>query len=515
VAEHQFIAILDFGTQYAQLIARRVREQSVYCEILRCDTPAAELKKRNLIGIIMTGGPKSVYAEDAPEADPKVLELGVPVLGICYGMQLGTKYLGADVKPAKSREYGHVKLTVKEKEGLLEGVPPETSVWMSHGDMVRSLPDEFIPLASTPTCPFAAVKHGDSAFYGVQFHPEVHHTPDGRRIFQNFLYDICGATGDWQMKDFVNDEVEKLRKRIGKEKCVLGLSGGVDSAVVAMLLDKAIGENLHCIFVDNGVLRKNEVEHVVTTFENRLKNFYIIDAADRFLDLLTGVTGPKQKRKIIGDEFIHIFMEEARKIGAPLFLAQGTLYPDVIETTNPHGGPTDQIKPHHNVLVRKMIEEMNVGLIEPLAELFKDEVRKVGKELGLPDGIVMRHPFPGPGLAVRCLGEVTREKLAVLREADAIVYEEIKKAGLYTDVWQAFAIYLPVRSIGVMGDEGTYENAIAVRVVESVDAMTADWARLPYDLLQTISSRIINEVRGVNRVVYDISQKPPSTIEWE
>ncbi|TET32465.1 MAG: glutamine-hydrolyzing GMP synthase [Planctomycetota bacterium] len=515
MAKHQFVAVLDFGSQYAQLIARRIREHSVYCEIRRCDTPAAELKKKNLIGIVMTGGPRSVYADGAPEADPEILKLGVPILGICYGMQLGCKYLGAEVKPAESREYGHVSLKVNEPEKLLAGVSEETSVWMSHGDMVKELPEYFVPLASTPTCRFAAVKHKNSNFYGVQFHPEVHHTPDGRTIFRNFLYDICGAAGDWKMEDFINEEVEKLRRQIGDESCVLGLSGGVDSTVVAMLLDRAIGEKLHCIFVDNGVLRQNEAGQVVNTFKSRLRNFHFIDAADRFLDLLGGVSDQKKKRRIIGDEFIHTFMEKARELGAPHFLAQGTLYPDVIETTNPHGGPTDQIKPHHNVLVRKLVEELNVELVEPLAGLFKDEVRQVGLKLGLPRDIVMRHPFPGPGLAVRCLGEVTRERLAVLRQADAIVYEEIKKAGLYEDVWQAFAVHLPVRSVGVMGDEGTYENVIVIRVVESVDAMTADWARLPYDLLQTMSSRIINEVRGVNRVVYDISQKPPSTIEWE
>lgn len=518
----EIIPILDFGSQYAQLIARRVRELGVYSELFRPDVPAADLLKLNPRGVILSGGPNSVYEAGAPKPDPKLFEslfaAGISVLGICYGMQLAAELLGGKVKPGKAREFGSARLTVLGQDPLTKGLPAETTVWMSHGDQVADLPPDWTALATTPTCPYAAARHSRHPFYGVQFHPEVTHTPRGEILFQNFLYDICRCTKSWTMGNFVDLAVEKVRRQVaahGKDaKVICGLSGGVDSSVTAALLHKALGDQLVCIFVDNGLLRKGERTLVEQTFRDVFKiNLVVSDASQQFLAALAGVTDPQQKRKIIGREFIEAFKREAQAIPNAHFLAQGTLYPDVIESGHGYAGTAANIKLHHNV--GGLPEQLGFELVEPLRELFKDEVRALGEVLGLPEHIVWRHPFPGPGLAVRVIGDITPERLRLLRDADEIVLEELIAANLYRTTSQVFAVLLPVGTVGVMGDARTYDSVVAIRAVESKDFMTADWSRLPYDVLATMSSRIVNEVRGVSRVVYDISTKPPATIEWE
>jgi len=510
--EHEVITVLDFGSQYTQLIARRVRELGVYCEIQPYDTPYETLSARGLKGVILSGGPSSVYAEGAPHCDPRILELRVPVLGICYGLQLQAHFLHGQVSRSQRREYGYAQLAVMEDSPLLAGVPHSLSVWMSHGDEVCEPPPGFKVVARTENA-IGAVEDPVRQLYGLQFHPEVAHTQAGTLILKNFLQRICGTRGDWTMESFIESSIERIHQQVGSGRAVCGLSGGVDSSVAATLVDLAIGERLTCIFVDNGLLRKNEFEEVLDRYQRKIHlNVIGVRATDRFLSRLEGVTDPERKRKIIGATFIDVFQEEATRLGPVEFLVQGTLYPDVIESTSVKG-PSAVIKSHHNV--GGLPEKMQLKLIEPLRELFKDEVRAVGRQLELPSEIIDRHPFPGPGLAVRLLGEVTRDRLKLLREADTIVVEEIQRAGLYDDIWQAFGVLLPVSSVGVMGDERTYENAVAIRAITSQDGMTADWARLPYEVLTRISNRIVSEVRGINRVVYDISSKPPSTIEWE
>ena len=512
--KYEMIAILDFGSQYGQLIARRVREHNVYSTICRADITAKELSKLSVKGLILSGGPASVRDANAPKCDERIFELGVPILGICYGMQLGCKILGAEIIAAERREYGRANLAIVDKSDLFANMPDSTTVWASHGDQVGELGDDFVRLASTGTCPFAAIRHKKKNFFGVQFHPEVAHTPKGSLILKNFLLRICGCSGDWKMSDFVSGAIETIRNQVGDAKVICGLSGGVDSSVVASLVHEAIGEQLVCIFVDNGLLRRNEAENVVSTFRDHFHiDLRVVDWSQRFLAALSGVTYPQQKRRIIGGEFIEAFKSEALKIPNAKFLAQGTLYPDVIESGAKDGNPAASIKIHHNV--GGLPSQLGFELIEPLRDLFKDEVRVVGEYLGLPEDIVWRHPFPGPGLAVRIIGEVTPERLEILRAADEILIDEITSAGLYRKISQALAALVPIGTVGVMGDERSYENVIAIRAVETPDFMTADFSRIPYEVLGTISSRIINEVRGVNRVVYDISSKPPATIEWE
>jgi GMP synthase (glutamine-hydrolysing) len=512
---HQTIIVLDFGSQYTQLIARRLRELSVYSEVWPPDTPIEKIRARNPVGIILSGGPKSVSEPGAPKCDPQVYAFGKPVLGICYGMQLMADALGGRVAPAPQREFGHAVVKVASRStpaALFNDVPDEIRVWASHGDFVATAPDGFAVVATSANAPVAAMAHAERQLYALLFHPEVVHTERGLEILRNFAFGICGCTGDWTMASFVEEATARIRTQVGDGRVVCALSGGVDSTVAALIIHRAIGEQLTCVFVDNGVLRLDEANQVRVRFERLRLPLVFVDASQLFLNRLAGVVDPEQKRKIIGATFIDVFEEQAAILGRVDFLAQGTLYPDVIESVA-IVGQSSVIKSHHNV--GGLPERMRMELVEPLRELFKDEVRVVGRQLGLDESFVVRQPFPGPGLAVRILGEVTTDRLVLLRKADAIVADEVRRTGWYERLWQSFAVLLPVQSVGVMGDERTYEYTAAIRAVESRDGMTADWARLPHDLLARISSRIVNEVKGINRVVYDISSKPPSTIEWE
>ena len=515
ITDHDTVVVLDFGAQYSQLIARRVRECGVYSQILPFTASADEIRKLAPKGIIFSGGPASVRAEGSPRPDAGVFALGIPILGICYGLQVMSEMLGGHVTSSGRKEYGLQNITISDHSSeLLSGVSDSSQVWMSHGDAVDRIPEGFRVTAVTPTCPYAAVEDSRRKFYGVQFHPEVVHSVEGDRMIRSFVLDICGAEADWNMGSFVSDAVESIRKTVGSRRVLCGLSGGVDSSVAAVLIHKAIGDQLVCVFVNNGMLRKHEAESVLDLFGRHFSmNLQYADASYDFLSALKGVTEPEAKRKIIGKVFVDTFYREARKCGDISFLAQGTLYPDVIESRSPSGGPSSTIKSHHNV--GGLPEDLKWELLEPLKELFKDEVRALGKELGLPDELVYRHPFPGPGLGVRCIGEVTKERLDTLRDVDAIFIDEIRKAGLYGKIWQALADLLPVKSVGVQGDERTYREVCTLRAVTSEDAMTADWFRMPYEVLQRAASRICNEVPGVNRVLYDITSKPPGTIEWE
>ncbi|HOP07449.1 MAG TPA: glutamine-hydrolyzing GMP synthase [candidate division Zixibacteria bacterium] len=508
----EMVLIIDFGSQYTQLIARRVRESKVYCEIVPCTADLSQYDDHNVRGYILSGGPASLKDADSPRLPSEFYKTNLPILGICYGMQLLADQFGGELVRSQSREYGRSRLNVKNDRGLFAGMPDNSTVWMSHGDSIVRLPDGFEVIGSTDSLEVAAIADYDRKIYGLQFHPEVHHTTEGHRLLDTFLFDVCGAAGDWTTEAFIESSVAAIREQVGKSKVLLAISGGVDSTVAAMLLSRAIGDQLHAVFVNNGLLRKNEFEDVTAMLRQLDINLIPVDASELFLGRLKGVTDPEQKRKIIGPTFIDVFEEEAAKIGDVHFLAQGTLYPDVIESVS-FKGPSVTIKSHHNVGGLK--ERMKMMLVEPLRELFKDEVRELGRKLGLPEQFIRRHPFPGPGLAVRILGEVNKERCDLLREVDAIFIEELLTNNIYDDIWQAFAVLLPVKAVGVMGDERTYENVVALRAVTSVDAMTADWARIDYDILAHASNRIIRNVRGVNRVVYDISSKPPATIEWE
>jgi len=517
MTEHSgHIIILDFGSQYTQLIARRVREQKVYAEIAPFSYPIDEIKKAKPGGIILSGGPSSIYEKHSPKIDGEIFNLGIPVLGICYGLYIIVDAFHGNIEAASSREYGSANINIlKRKSPLFNGLKKRERVWMSHGDKVVSPPAGFTVTASSENAEIAAIAHDDMRVYGVQFHPEVHHTTNGIMVLKNFIFNICSLAPNWDMENFTESSIESIKKTVGGGTVLLGLSGGVDSTVTAVLLQRAIGGRLYCVFVNNGVLRKDEAKQVVERFKKHLKlNLIYADASERFMDKLKGVTDPELKRRVIGSEFVKVFMDEAKKIGNFDFLAQGTLYPDVIESVSAKG-PSETIKSHHN-RVPEILNLIKSGrIVEPLKELFKDEVRELGLKLGIPDELIYRHPFPGPGLAIRIIGEVTPERVKILQQADDIVVGETRQAGLYRSLWQIFTVFLPVHSVGVMGDKRTYENVIAVRAVTSVDAMTADWVYLPEELLRKISARIINEVKGVNRVVYDISSKPPSTIEWE
>jgi GMP synthase (glutamine-hydrolysing) len=510
---YESILIVDFGGQYNQLIARRVRELSVYSEVVHYSKALERAKAMQPKGIIFTGGPNSVYLDEAPSIDKGIFDLDIPVLGVCYGMQLMAHLLKGEVTKADSREYGKIELSLNNKDLLFNNIENNSKCWMSHFDYVKKAPEDFEVIATTTNCPVAAFKNEEKQLYGVQFHAEVEHTPFGRQLIKNFIYEICGCSGAWKMNNFANEAIRKIKEEVGDSKVICGLSGGVDSSVAATLVNKAIGKQLYCVFVDHGLLRKNESEEVEAIFNNADEfdmNFIRVDARERFLSKLKGVTDPEKKRKIIGEEFIRVFEEEANKLEGIKYLVQGTVYPDVIESGT---DTAEVIKSHHNV--GGLPEDMDFSLIEPLRDLFKDEVRAVGTEIGLPEYLVWRQPFPGPGLAIRILGEINEENLNYVRESDFILRDEIKKAGLERDIWQYFTVLPNIKSVGVMGDERTYSHSIGIRAVTSIDGMTSDWARIPYDVLEKISSRIVNEVNGVNRILYDITSKPPSTIEWE